>query len=231
MAKLHTRSVSSLSELIDKLNKEIVKKSQLGQYERKLAAGKVGGKSKKLAFVDSGRIEPAMPFPKTKGVLPLPVFGTRVRGYGDKDKFGARSKGIVIQTRGEAQVTAPADGWVVYSGRFRGYGNLLIINAGGGYHILLAGMEEMNVSLGQFLLAGEPIAAMPVEKAVAQKRGLSKQASLRKSVLAKLAGIGRHETVGKTGPSLYIEFRKKGRPINPAPWWSTSNRKIAKGKV
>ena len=231
VAKLHTRSVSSLSELIDKLNKEIVKKSQLGQYEKKLAAGKVGGSTKKLAFDNPGRIEPAVPFPKTKGVLPLPVIGKRMRGYGEKDKFGARSKGIVIQTRGEAQVTAPADGWVVYAGRFRGYGNLLIINAGGGYHILLAGMEEMNVSLGQFLLAGEPIAGMPAGKEVGHKRGLSRQASLKKSVLSKLAGIGRHEKVGKTGPSLYIEFRKKGRPINPDPWWSTSSIKIAKGKV
>ncbi len=232
VARLHTRSVSSLSDLISKLNKEIVKKSQLGQYERKLAAGKAGDKGKKLAFVNPGRIEPAVPFPKTKGVLPLPVIGEKVRRYGDKDKFGARSKGIVIQTRGQAQVTAPADGWVVYAGHFRSYGNLLIINAGGGYHILLAGMEEINVSLGQFLLAGEPIAAMAaVKKEIAQKRGLSRQASLKKSVLSRLTSIGQREKAGKNGPSLYIEFRRKGRPINPDPWWSTRSRKMAKGKV
>jgi len=232
VARLQTRSVSSLSELISMLNKEIVKKSQLGQYERKLAAGKVGGKGNKLAFVNPGRIEPAVPFSKTKGVLPMPVIGKKIRRYGDKDKFGSRSKGIVIQTRGQAQVTAPADGWVVYAGHFRSYGNLLIMNAGGGYHILLAGMEEINVSLGQFLLAGEPIAAMAaVKEAVAQKRGLNQQASLKRSVLSRLASIGQHEKAGKTGPSLYIEFRRKGRPINPDPWWSTRSRKMAKGKV
>jgi len=232
VARLHQRSVSSLSELIDKLNKEIVKKSQLGQYEKKLAAGKAGGQNKKLAFVNPGRIEPAVPFPKTKGVLPLPVSGKRVRGYGDKDKFGVRSRGIVMRTRGEAQVTAPADGWVVYAGHFRSYGNLLIINAGGGYHILLAGMEEINVSLGQFLLAGEPIAAMAaLKKSVGQKAGSSRRAGLKKSVVSRLAGIGQHGNTGKTGPSLYIEFRKKGRPIDSDPWWSTRSRKIAKGKV
>ena len=74
VAKLHNKNVSSLSELITKLNKEIAKKSRLGQYEKKLAAGKAGKKNKKLAFVNPGRIEPAVAFPKTKGVLPLPVF-------------------------------------------------------------------------------------------------------------------------------------------------------------
>ena len=148
VAKLHTKSVSSLEGLLKKLNKEIAKKSRLGEYEKNLAAGKLGKKNKKLAFVNPGRIEPAVPFPKTKGVLPLPVYGKRLRSYGENDKFGARSKGIVIETRGEAVVTAPADGWVVYSGPFRSYGNLLIINAGGGYHILLAGMEDIDVALG-----------------------------------------------------------------------------------
>ena len=61
-------------------------------------------------------------------------------------------KGISLQTRGEARITAPADGWVVYAGEFRSYGKLLIINAGGGYHVLLAGMSRIDVSLGQFVL-------------------------------------------------------------------------------
>ena len=59
-----------------------------------------------------------------------------------------------------AQVTAPCDGWVVFAGNFRSYGQLLIINAGGGYHVLLAGMERITVDLGQFVLTGEPVAVM-----------------------------------------------------------------------
>ena len=42
----------------------------------------------------------------------------------------------------------PCDGWVVYAGPFRSYGQLLILNAGGGYHVLLAGMERISVDLG-----------------------------------------------------------------------------------
>ena len=147
VAKLHTKSVSSLSELITKLNKEIAKNSRLGQYEKKLAAGKVVKRNKKLAFLNPGRIEPAVAFSKTRGVLPLPVSGKRIRSFGDNNKIGSRSKGMVIETRPNAQVTAPSDGWIVYAGKFRRYGNLLIINAGGGYHILLAGMERIDVTL------------------------------------------------------------------------------------
>jgi len=229
VAKLHDKSVASLSQLIKKLNKEIAKKSRLGQYEKKLAAGKGAKGNKKLAFVNPGRIEPAVPFSGTKGVLPLPVFGKRLRSYGDNDKFGARSRGIVLETRGEAQVTAPSDGWVVYAGHFRSYGNLLIINAGGGYHILLAGMEQIDVVLGQFVLAGEPVAAMGPVKYNGVKTRTASARSLKESVLSRLASIGKNKSAGKQAPSLYIEFRKKGRPINPDPWWSKEEN--GKGKV
>ena len=49
---------------------------------------------------------------------------------------------------------------MVYAGPFRTYGQLLILNAGGGYHVLLAGMDRISVDLGQFVLTGEPVAVM-----------------------------------------------------------------------
>ena len=229
VTKLHTKSVSSLSELIGKLNKEIAKNSRLGQYEKKLAAGKVSKRNKKLAFLNPGRIEPAVAFSKTRGVLPLPVSGKKIRSFGDNNKIGSISKGMVIETRANAQVTAPSDGWIVYAGKFRRYGNLLIINAGGGYHILLAGMERIDATLGQFVLAGEPVAVMGA--ANVRARRTAKSDSLAKKVLAKLAGIGKNKMAGKRPPSLYIEFRKKGRPINPDPWWSKVPGKTGKEKV
>ncbi len=231
VAKLHTKSVSSLSELITKLNKEIAKNSRLGQYEKNLAAGKVAKRNKKLAFLNPGRIEPAVAFAKTRGVLPLPVSGKKIRAFGDNNKIGSISKGMVIETRRNAQVTAPSDGWIVYAGKFRRYGNLLIINAGGGYHILLAGMERIDVALGQFVLAGEPVAIMGATKAGGRNNKLAASGSFAKKVLAKIAGIGANKMAGKPLPSLYIEFRKKGRPINPAPWWSKATGKIGKEKV
>ena len=114
----------------------------------------------KVAFASPDRLKPAMPFEAAKGTLRLPAQGRRIKRFGDADAAGGTLKGISLQTRSEARITAPADGWVVYAGQFRSYGQLLIINAGGGYHVLLAGMSRIDVSLGQFVLAGEPIAVM-----------------------------------------------------------------------
>src|SRR5207244_13645899 len=73
---------------------------------------------------------------------------------------GGVEGGTFLASRPGAQVTTPCDGWVVYGGPFRRYGQLLILNAGGGYHVLIAGMERISVNIGQFVLTGEPVATM-----------------------------------------------------------------------
>jgi murein hydrolase activator len=150
---------------------------------------------------DSGRLTPKVAFANAKGLLPMPANGTEIKGFGEEDGLGGKSQGISLATRDAAQVSSPTDGWVVYSGPFRSYGQLLIINAGDGYHVLLAGMERIDVQLGQFVLAGEPVAAMASEK------------------LASAGAVN----IGVTQPVLYIEFRKDGASIDPAPWWAASN--------
>src|SRR4029079_3198048 len=103
-------------------------------------------------------------FAAARGLLPLPASGRITLRFGDNDGLGAKAQGISIATRPAAQVNSPSDGWVVYAGPFRSYGQLLIINAGGGYHVLLAGMERIDVQLGQFVLAGEPVAMMASQR-------------------------------------------------------------------
>ena len=155
-----------------------------------------------------GRLKPAIPFQQAKARLPMPASGKRVLGFGDKTQYGGQSKGIVVETRFSAQVTAPCDGWIVYAGEFRSYGQLLIINAGSGYHVLLAGMSQIDVQPGQFVLAAEPIGTMA---------GTSGRTPTGKS----------QDGVGQTSaPVLYVEFRKDGRPIDPDPWWSEGLRKV-----
>ena len=56
---------------------------------------------------------------------------------------------------------APFDGQVMFAGPFRGYGHILIIGHGDGYHSLLAGLDRVDCSVGQWLVAGEPVGAMP----------------------------------------------------------------------
>jgi septal ring factor EnvC (AmiA/AmiB activator) len=158
------------------------------------------------ALGDPGRLAPAVAFAETRGHLHLPVNGVKIRVFGDSNGAGGTQKGLSIATRGGAQITAPCDGWVVYAGPFRSYGQLLILNAGGGYHVVLAGMERISVDLGQFVLTGEPVAAMG---------GGSQQAPA-------FATRSRE-------PVLYVEFRKDGTPIDPSPWWAANEGEKVRG--
>jgi septal ring factor EnvC (AmiA/AmiB activator) len=215
------QTVADLSELIDRLDAQIAK-VEVAQYDAEIAAEKalrareqqqalatpanesvveIKPESTKVAFASPDRLKPAMPFEAAKGTLRLPAQGRRVTRFGDADASGGTVKGISLQTRPEARITAPADGWVVYAGEFRSYGQLLIINAGGGYHVLLAGMSRIDVSLGQFVLAGEPIA-----------------------VMGNSATPGQGDD--RLRPVLYVEFRKDGRPIDSDPWWAEASEKV-----
>lgn len=103
------------------------------------------------------------PFPPGDAIplLIMPVRGQLVLAFG-RQETGADSvsKGISIATRTQAQVVAPYDGQIVYAGAFRGYGQILIIEHGGRYHTLLAGLERIDAVVGQWILAGEPIGIM-----------------------------------------------------------------------
>jgi septal ring factor EnvC (AmiA/AmiB activator) len=214
-------TVTDLNELIDRLDAQIAK-VEVAQYDAEIAAERalrareqqqalatpanenvveIKPESTNVAFASPDRLKPAMPFEAAKGSLRLPAQGKRIKRFGDADATGGTLKGISLQTRGAARITAPADGWVVYAGEFRSYGQLLIINAGGGYHVLLAGMSRIDVSLGQFVLAGEPIAVMGNSATPSQGDDNSR-------------------------PVLYVEFRKDGRPIDPDPWWAEASEKV-----
>ncbi|MHA1568285.1 MAG: murein hydrolase activator EnvC family protein [Alphaproteobacteria bacterium] len=99
-------------------------------------------------------------FSQARGRLPFPAPGRILRRYGERTEGGTASAGIVIATRPGAPVIAPHDGLVVFAGTFRGYGQLLIIEHGEGYHTLLSGLFRIDASAGQWLLVGEPVGVM-----------------------------------------------------------------------
>jgi len=221
-AEQQAAQVTELNDLIARLDERIAK-AEVAQYDAEVAAEKalrartqnqalatpgdealveIKPDPTKVAFASPARLKPALPFEATKGSLPLPAQGKRLKRFGQADSVGGRLKGISLQTRGEARIIAPADGWVVYAGPFRSYGQLLIINVGGGYHVLLAGMGRIDVSLGQFVLAGEPVAVMGTSSPTSQ---------------------GNNEN---SRPVLYVELRKDGRPIDPGPWWTEASEKV-----
>ncbi|MBB3949024.1 murein hydrolase activator EnvC family protein [Aureimonas jatrophae] len=141
---------------------------------------------------------PSAPFSTMKRSLVPPVAGGIERRFGDKDEMGRTVAGATFRARPGDVVTAPADAQVLYAGPFRSYGQLLILNAGDGYHIVLAGMGRIDAEVGQFVLSGEPLAMM----------GSTRVASASSAEM------------GDGGASLYVEFRKDGKPVDPAPWWA-----------
>ena len=94
------------------------------------------------------------------GGLARPVAGLVARGFGDRLPGGGRSEGLSIQARPEAQVLAPADGRIEYAGKFRSYGEMLILRTSDGYHVILSGMGQIYVSVGQTVRSGEPLGQM-----------------------------------------------------------------------
>lgn len=206
---------TNLSNLIEQLelNIDSARKAAIAaraeeEKRKKLEQQNIANKDvKQPDFSDTGRIAPAMAFSAAKGLLPKPVSGVEIASFGKKNAEGEILESVGIATRSNARVQSPADGWVIFAGPFRSYGNLLILNAGDGYRILLSGMDTLNVELGQFILAGEPIGTM-AESRIASTDSVE---------------------VGFSKPVLYIEFRKDDLSIDPSPWWTGSSLKERNG--
>ncbi len=117
------------------------------------------------ALPDPTRPAGFRPFSQAMGRMVLPAAGEMVTGFGSAGASGESSKGITIATRPGAEVVAPFDGRVVFAGAFRGYGQILIIRHGDGYHSLVAGLDRIDSTVGQWLVAGEPIGRMSAGEA------------------------------------------------------------------
>ena len=200
------RQADNLKDLIAKIEQGIAASARAAAAAQAGTDKPADPKNSFAALNDPGRLTPAIAFAAAKGQLRLPLNGIRIREFGTPDGLGGTEKGVSVASRAGAQVTAPTDGWVVYAGPFRSYGQLLILNAGGGYHVLLAGMERISVDLGQFVLTGEPVAAM----------GGGPQSA---------AAVA----TGSSQPVLYIEFRKDGAPVDPSPWWAAKDSEKVRG--
>ncbi len=128
-----------------------------------------------------------------RGQLTAPVAGKVFRSWGDATEAGPAT-GISYHAPPSARVVAPCGGRVVFASQFRSYGLLLIVDCGGGYHAVLAGFDRLDARVGQQVAAGEPVGVMP-----AWEPGAS-----------------------GSRPALYVELRRDGQPVNPAPWLRAS---------
>jgi murein hydrolase activator len=136
-----------------------------------------------------------------QALMVWPVSGELVQRFGDADRDGRPGQGLTIQGVLDGVVVAPFDGQVDYIGPFQGYGLILIIRHAGGYHSLLAGLDHVDVTTGQWLLAGEPVGSLPD----AADKG--------------------------TGAAFYFELRRDGRPVDPQSRLGSRDQKTEDTRV
>jgi septal ring factor EnvC (AmiA/AmiB activator) len=203
----------NLQDLIDRLNKAKAETGPVAAAEpsgQRLAAAAspgnaaaAGGAAQRMQqpagfrnFPDAGRIDARNP-------IFAPARGRILTHFGDPTDTGGASKGLVLETRAGAQIVAPFDGRIAFEGPFRSYGQILIIEHGGGYHTVLAGLDRVDAVVGQWLLAGEPVGSM--------------------APVGAPQGSGDVSPAGR--PKLYLELRRNGQPIDPVPWFGTAEIK------
>lgn len=176
---------SDLLDLIKRADAETDRRGKelIVRLRASLAAPKKGGPP----LTDPTRPSALRALDAPHAAMVWPVMGDVAHRFGEIDGSGNPSQGLTVSTSAAALVVAPFDGQVEYAGNFRSYGLILIIRHGGGYHSLLAGLGQVDVTSGQWLLAGEPVGAMPGAD--------DKNASV----------------------TIYLELRRDGRPVDPQP--------------
>lgn len=186
-SEINLAGIKSLEEMLPVLDAAAARRGKSGAQPK-------GGNAQLASMQPASSI----PFASSQGLLPMPVQGRLLIKFGQSGSDGAASKGVHIETRPGALVVSPCDGTILYAGPFRSYGQLLIIDPGGGYHVVIAGMDRIQVTQGQTVLMGEPVATMGAEQRSGEKTAAR--------------------------PTLYVEFRRDQQSIDPAPWWSAGGK-------
>ena len=145
---------------------------------------------------------PDQDFTDQQGRLPLPAFGTMIRQANEADAAGVRRPGITLATSPQALVTAPHAATIRYLGPLLDYGNVMVLEPGGGYLVVLAGMTVVYGEVGEVVAAGAPLGLMG--------GGTGNDGLL----VTDENGSGARET-----ETLYIEMRQGAEPVDPAEWF------------
>ena len=223
-----SQEAKSLRDLISRSETEIVGNARAVEIAKRAPAPGKGGTDVAALNTEAGRsvarLQPRIAFAERRGQIPLPVSGQIARLFGQPDGVGGTERGTTISSNPGAVVTAPGDGWVHFAGPYRGYGHLVILNAGNGYHVVLAGMERLAVEIGQFVLAGEPLGFLAGSSSAGKGEGPSVPGQTGVNVVK-----GSANPLGGAKPALYVEFRKDGSPFDPSSWWSQQSAEKARG--
>ncbi|NHB76511.1 murein hydrolase activator EnvC family protein [Rhodobacter calidifons] len=147
-------------------------------------------------------------FAAEKGRLPLPVLGSLLRRPGEADAAGVRRPGVTLATRSHALVTAPWPATIRFRGPLLDYGNVMILEPGDGYLLVLAGMETLYGEVGEVVAAEAPIGLMGGPA----------------TGTAEFVAQGPDGSGGRDTETLYMELRQGAAPVDPIPWFAALAR-------
>lgn len=143
-------------------------------------------------------------FITAKGRLAMPAIGSVLRRPGEADAAGVARPGLTLSVRPRALVTAPWPSTIRYRGPLLDYGNVIILEPGGGYLLVLAGLETVYGEVGEVVSEGAPLGLMGgTDPALADLLAVSED------------GGGVRET-----ETLYMELRQGADPVNPEEWFA-----------
>jgi murein hydrolase activator len=101
-------------------------------------------------------------FASQKGRMPMPVRGEVVEGFGKHKhpEFNSYTftKGIFIAAAAGAEIKAIYEGTVIFADYFKGYGNMVIVDHGGGYFTLYAHASRISRKVGSEVKRGDTLA-------------------------------------------------------------------------
>ena len=157
-----------------------------------------------LSDQQMAQADPQRDFASAKGSLPWPVQGTILHHAGEADAAGITRPGVVIATRPRALVTAPWAATIRYRGPLLDYGNVMILEPGGGYLLILAGLDVVYGNVGDVITAGTPVGLMG-----------GKDADPSEFIAGAEDGGGAGAT-----ETLYMELRQGSKPIDPEDWFA-----------
>lgn len=159
--------------------------------DREIAA--ISGRSETLRkFLGGVRAPlPSSVIGQGPGGFRMPVAAKPIRRFAERESEGARSEGWTWRPGSGAEIIAPATGRIEFAGSLYGWGNILILGANGGYHLVLGGMGSLAVKPGQSVAAGQ--------------------------IVGHMANNGA-EGIGSSPSELYLEIRKGAGPVDPAQY-------------
>ena len=158
-----------------------------------------------LAQRPSGNTDGLPIFGTARGTLSLPAAATVLRGFGETDAAGIARPGLVLATEPGALVVAPWFGTVRYRGPLMDYGNVVLLEPGEGWLMVIAGLETVYPRMGDVVAQGDALGLMPGAETQSDE-------------------FVQPDAVANATETLYLELRQAGQAIDPADWFDLSGQ-------